>query len=158
MLFIRYLWAVKYYWVPISLIVVKVWAVLCPPARYLIPLCETLLRLVLYGCRFILLLWLVWFLLLFFLRHSSTSWNWPCIQVSFAIFISVLIFLLISLVFGSFWLASLFLQVSSLVTQIKDLKAFSSGVACQEVRLLCQLLPCWSRWPSSPDQHLHLPT
>ena len=37
------------------------------------------------------------FLLLFFLRHASTSWHWPYIQVSFAIFISVLIFLLISL-------------------------------------------------------------
>ena len=37
------------------------------------------------------------FLLLFFLKHASTSWHWPCIQVPFAIFISVLIFLLITL-------------------------------------------------------------
>ena len=40
------------------------------------------------------------------------------------IFISVLTFLLMSLyiVYGSFWLASLFLQVSPLVTKINDLK------------------------------------
>ena len=37
------------------------------------------------------------FLLLLCLRHASTSLHWPCIPVSFAIFISVLIFLLISL-------------------------------------------------------------
>ena len=64
------------------------------------------------------------FLLLFFVRYASTSWHCTCIQVSFAIFISVLIFKAFNLstVFGSFWLASLFLQVSSLVTKIKDLR------------------------------------
>ena len=36
------------------------------------------------------------FLLLFFLRHFSTSCHWPCMQVSFATVISVLIFILIS--------------------------------------------------------------
>ena len=109
MLFIWYLWVVKYYWVPISLIVVKVWAIPCPPVKDFIFLCETLPRLVLYRCSLTLFLdlpcfsvvrsltsWYA-FLLLFFLRHASTSWHWPCIQVSFAIFISVLLFLLISL-------------------------------------------------------------
>ena len=62
------------------------------------------------------------FLLLFFLRHASTSWHLPGIQATFAISISVLIFLLISIVFGSVWLPSRFLQVSSLVTKIKDLR------------------------------------
>ena len=65
------------------------------------------------------------FLLLFFLRHISTSWHWYpslfchlhlCPDLSFNLFI----------VFGSFWLASLFHQVSTLVTEIKDL-----GVTCQ---------------------------
>ena len=64
------------------------------------------------------------FLLLFFLRHASTSTMaltlYPslfchlhlCPDLSFNL----------SVVFGSFWLASLFLQVSSLVTKIKDLR------------------------------------
>ena len=56
MLFIWYLLAVKYYWVPISLIVVKVWAVLCPPVKDFILFCETLPWLVLYGWIFTLFL------------------------------------------------------------------------------------------------------
>ena len=48
MLFIWYLWAVKYCWPLTSLIAVKVCAVLCPPVKYFILLCETLLRLVSY--------------------------------------------------------------------------------------------------------------
>ena len=69
-------------------------------------LLETLLLLVLYGCRFVLLLsfsvvrsltsWYA-FLLLFFLMHFFTSCYWPPIHVSFAIFIYALIFLLMSL-------------------------------------------------------------
>ena len=42
------------YWVPISLIIVKGWAILCPSVKDFIFLCETLPRLVLYGCRFTL--------------------------------------------------------------------------------------------------------
>ena len=101
MLFIWYLWAVKYYWVPISLIVVMVWAILCPPVFIL--LCETLPRLVTFSpppgvggwmwlllvahpglfclsfCRFTLFLCchVHAFFLFFFLRHASTSWHWP---------------------------------------------------------------------------------
>ena len=125
MLFIWYLWAVKYYWVPISLIVVKVcqWAVLCPPVKDFILLRETLPRLVLYGCRFTLFLccqvldYLVCFLaviiseacfylLALILCPSLFCHHHLCPDLSFNL----------SIVFGFFWLASLFLQVSSLVT------------------------------------------
>ena len=103
MLFIWYLRPVKYCWVSISLIGVKILARPCPPVKDFILLCGTLLRLVLYGFRFTLFsigksltTWYV-FLLLIVLRHASTSWHWSCIQVPFAIFNSVLIFPLISL-------------------------------------------------------------
>ena len=63
------------------------------------------------------------FLLLFFLRHDSTFWHWPCIQVSFChLHLRPDLSFNLSIVFSSFWLASHFLQVSSSVTKIKDLR------------------------------------
>ena len=128
MLFIWYLWAVKYFWVPISLIVVKICAVLCPPVQDFILPCETLPRLVLYGCKFTLFLCCqildllvcflavilseAWFRLLAMSLYPSLFCHLHvCPDLSFNL----------SIVFGSFWLASVFLQVSSLVTKIKDL-------------------------------------
>ena len=129
MLFIWYLWAVKYYWVPISLIVVMVWAVLCPPVKDFILLCETLPRLVLYSCSFTLFLrcqvleYLVcysfWGMLpllgtdLALTLHPSLFCHFHlCPDLSFNL----------SIVFGSFWSASHFVPVSSLITKIKDLR------------------------------------
>ena len=111
MLFVWYLWAVKYYWVPISLIVVKVSAVLCPPVKDFILLCETLPRPVLYGCSFTLFLcckvldWLVCFLAVILSEacfYFLVSTLYPslfchlhlCPDLSFNL----------SIVFGSFWL------------------------------------------------------
>ena len=97
MLFIWYLWSVKYYWVPISLIVVKVWAVLCPPVKDFILLCETL--------PLVFLLSGPW--LTGMLSCCYSFWGMLlllCPDLSFNL----------SVDFGSFWLASLFLQVSSL--------------------------------------------
>ena len=100
---------------------------LYPPVKDFISLCETLPRLVLYGCSFTLFLccqvldWLVCFLavilseacfqfLALTLYPSLFCHLDPCPDLSFNL----------SIFFGS-WLASLFLQVSSLVTKIKDL-------------------------------------
>ena len=61
------------------------------------------------------------FLLLFVLRHASTSWHLSCIQVSFAFFISVWFFIWSPYSLGPLVRLSFF-QVSSLVITIKDLR------------------------------------
>ena len=66
----------------------------------------------------------------------------------------------LSIVFGSFWLASLFLQVSSLFTKIKDLRG-NPGLPLPA--LLAKKFSCCVSYclvevgGHGPDQHLHLP-
>ena len=129
MLFIWYLRTVKYCWIPITLIVVKVWAILCPAVKDVMLLCETLPRLVLYGCRFTLLFcWqgldlLVCFFVVmlyevYFHLLALTLYPRSFRQLHLCPGLS----LNLSIVFGSFWLVSLVLQISSLVTKIKELR------------------------------------
>ena len=105
------------------------WAVLCPLVKDFIFLCETLPRLVLYGCSFTLFLccqvldWLVCFLAVILSEacfHFLALTLYPCLFCHLYLWPDRSFNL--SIVFGSFWLASLFLQVSSLVTKIKDLR------------------------------------
>ena len=170
MLFIWYLWTVKYYWVPISLIVIKVWAVLCPPVKAFILLWDTTPTcLVWFLCcqrptAAVLCPWArhftprkYWLITQEAMAPSRYDWkivdwdvkpqhNQPnlCCQVldKLVCFLAVILseacfyFLALtlypnlfchlhlcpdlsfnlSIVFGFFWLASLFRQVSSLVT------------------------------------------
>ena len=100
------------------------------------------------------------FLLLFILRHASTSWHWHSMLVSFAIFIPVLIFLSVSIMFTpSLHLASSFLQVSALVTSIQNLRV-NTGLqfsCCVSIPLL-KWVSIESKWAfSSTSVHLLLP-
>ena len=122
MLFIWYLRKVKYCWVPISLIVVKILAVRCTSVKDFM-----LLWSVLYGCRFTLILCcqvlkkLVCFLAVIL---SETWFHFLALTLYPSLFCHLHrcpdLSLNLSIVFDSFWLASLFLQVSSLFTKIKD--------------------------------------
>ena len=64
------------------------------------------------------------FLLLFCHRHASTSWHALTLYPSHFchIYLCPVLSFNHSIVFSAFWLTSLFLQVSSLVTNIKDLR------------------------------------
>ena len=121
MLFVWYLWLVKYCWVHINLIVVKVWAVLFPPAKDFI-LCETLPRLILYGCRFTLFLCCQFIekLVAFFAVFLSQA----CFHfLALTLYPSLICYLHSRLdlpfnlfvVSGSFWPPSLFLHIFSVL-------------------------------------------
>ena len=150
MFFTWYLWAVILL-VPVSLIVAKVWAVLSPLNLLRIS-CSSVRHfpdlpymVKIYPISLLSGPWLAGMLSAVFLSeayfHFLALTLYPnlfchlhlCPDLSFYFCI----------VFRSFWLASLSLQVSSLVT-IKDLRVTPRllGIACQEVQQLCQLLPC----------------
>ena len=60
--------------------------------------------------------------------------------------------------FDTFWLASLFIQVSSLVTKLNDLRG-NTGLPLKTLlaKKFSSCVSYRSEWPWSPDQHLYLP-
>ena len=127
MLLIWYLSAVMYHWVPISLVVVKVWAVRCPSDKDSLLLCETI--------PWLILLWIYPF---FSVARSLISWYalsccysfWQMLPLPGTLFPGLFwhlhlchgLSLDLSIIFVSFKLAFLFFKVSSLATKIKPLR------------------------------------